>query len=188
MPTEPDFVAGRDLVGRAYQHAFAAHCGPGRHGDTGIDHPVAVAQLLDAAGFGDEVVAAAFLHDVVEDTSEGLDQIEADFGPEVRGLVEAMTEDETIGDYEDRKAEHRQRVLAAGAGPASIYAADKLARVRAFRESGDPIDEQRLDHYWDTLELFTRRRPELPFLSELAAELPELDPDDDYPAEEPAKA
>ena len=79
-------------------------------------------------------------------------------------------------------------MLAAGAGPASIYAADKLARVRAFRESGDPIDEQRLDHYWDTLELFTRRRPELPFLSELAAELPELDPDDDYPAEEPAKA
>ena len=186
MPSEPDFVAGRDLVGRAYQHAFRAHCGPESEGDTGIDHPTAVAQLLDGAGFGDEVVAAAFLHDVVEDTSEGLDQIEAAFGAEVRGLVEAMTEDETIDDYEERKAEHRQRVLAAGAGPASIYVADKLARVRAFRESGDAVDERRLDHYWDTLELFARRRPELPFLAELAAELPELEYEDDPPEERPA--
>lgn len=184
MPPEPDFVAGRDLIGRAYQHAFQAHCGPESVGATGIEHPTAVAQLLDEAGFGDEVVAAAFLHDVIEDTSEGLDQIESEFGAEVRGLVEAMTEDEGIEDYEERKAEHRQRVLAAGAGPASIYAADKLARVRAFGASGEPVDEQRLDHYWDTLELFARRRPELPFLSELAAELPELEYDDD--AEKPA--
>ncbi len=179
MPAEPDFVAGRDLVGRAYQHAFRAHCGPESEGETGIDHPTSVARLLDAAGFGDEVVAAAFLHDVVEDTSEELAQIESSFGAEVRGFVEAMTEDERIESYEERKAEHRQRVLGAGAAPASIYAADKLARVRAFVAAGETIDQQRLDHYWDTLELFARRRPELPFLSELAAELPELEYDDD---------
>ena len=178
MPPEPDFVAGRDLVGKAYQHAFQAHCGPESEGDTGIEHPTAVARLLDTAGFGDEVVAAAFLHDVVEDTSEGLEQIESEFGVEVRGLVEAMTENESIEAYAERKAEHRQRVLGAGSGPASIYAADKLARVRAFRASGELVDEHRLDHYWDTLELFARRRPELPFLTELAAELPDLDYDD----------
>lgn len=179
MAEQPEFIAGRDLVGRAYEHAFHAHHGPAREGDTDIDHPVAVAQLLDAAGFGDEVVAAAFLHDVVEDTSEGLDEIGRDFGDEVRALVEAMTEDASIDSYDDRKAEHRQRVLGAGAAPASIYAADKLARVRAYRASGEPVEEHRLDHYWDTLELFARRRPELPFLSELAAELPELEYDDD---------
>ena len=172
---EPDFIAGRELPARAYEFALRAHHGPARRGDTDIDHPVSVARLLDGAGFGDEVVAAALLHDVVEDTARGLSELEDEFGPEVRGLVEAMTEDAEIGDYEERKAEHRKRVLSSGAGPASIYAADKLARVRAYSESGDPVPAHRLDHYWDTLELFASRRPELPFLSELAAELPDLE-------------
>lgn len=176
---QPDFIAGRDLSSRAYEFALRAHHGPDRRGDTDIDHPVAVAGLLDRAGFGEEVVAAALLHDVVEDTDRGLDGIQIEFGAEVRGLVEAMTEDESIADYEERKAEHRGRVLAAGAAPASIYVADKLARVRAYRESGDEVDPQRLDHYWDTLRLFASRRPELPFLSELAEELPDLEPDEE---------
>lgn len=176
MATAPDFIAGRELPERAFDFAFGAHHGPEREGDTNIDHPVAVARLLDTAGFGEEVVAAALLHDVVEDTARGIDGIEAEFGGEVRGYVEAMTEDDSIEDYEDRKAEHRERVLAAGSAPACIYAADKLARVRAYREAGARVESHRLDHYWDTLELFVSRRPELPFLSELASELPELEP------------
>lgn len=179
MEAAPDFIADRDLPARAFAFALRAHHGPARRGDTDIDHPVAVARLLDRAGFGDEVVAAAFLHDVVEDTSRGLDGIEAEFGAEVRGLVEAMTENAEIEDYAERKAEHRRRVLTAGAGPASIYAADKLARVRGYRESGQAVAPHRLDHYWDTLELFARRRPELPFLSELAEELPDLEEEEE---------
>ncbi len=175
VPDAPDFIAGRELPERAFEFAFGAHHGPSREGDTDIDHPVAVAELLDRAGFGDEVVAAALLHEVVEDTARGIDGIEARFGGEVRGMVEAMTEDESIEDYGARKAEHRERVLAAGAAPASIYAADKLARTRAFIRAGEAVPPHRLDHYWDTLELFARRRPELPFLSELAAEMPELE-------------
>ena len=177
MADVPDFIAGRELPARAYEFALRAHHGPARRGDTDIDHPVAVARLLDGAGFGDEVVAAAFLHDVVEDTGRGLNGIAAEFGDEVRSMVEAMTEDETIADYADRKAEHRERVLAAGAGPASIYAADKLASVRMYRETDRPVRMDRLEHYWDTLELFLSRRPELPFLEELARELPELRPE-----------
>lgn len=173
----PDFLADRDLPIRAYEFALRAHHGPASEGTTEIDHPVAVARLLDGAGFGDEVVAAAFLHDVVEDTGRGLNGIAAEFGDEVRSMVEAMTEDETIADYADRKAEHRERVLAAGAGPASIYAADKLASVRMYRETDRPVRMDRLEHYWDTLELFLSRRPELPFLEELARELPELRPE-----------
>lgn len=183
MASAPDFIAGRELPERAFGYAFGAHHGPAREGSTNIDHPVAVARLLDGAGFGEEVVAAALLHDVVEDTSRGLDGIESDFGPEVRGLVEAMTEDDSIEDYEARKAEHRKRVLAAGSAPASIYAADKLARVRTYRDAGEPVASHRLDHYWDTLQLFAGRRPELPFLGELAAELPALEPADDDGAE-----
>jgi guanosine-3',5'-bis(diphosphate) 3'-pyrophosphohydrolase len=172
----PDFIAGRKLVADAYEHALRAHREAPGGSEKDIEHPVEVARLLDGSGFGDEVVAAALLHEVVEDTSEPLDEIEEAFGPEVRGLVEAMTENAAIEPYEDRKGEHRERVLAAGAGPASIYAADKLARVRSFSVAGEPVAMERLEHYWDTLELFAARRPELPFLAELAEELPELRP------------
>lgn len=179
MADAPDFVAGRELVERAYDHASRAHCGPDATDDTTIDHPVAVARLLDGSGFGDEVVAAALLHDVVEGTTQDISAIRDGFGDEVAGYVEALTEDAGIDSYEERKAEHRLRVLEAGGVPASIYAADKLARVRAYRAAGTEVEEQRLDHYWDTLQLFASRRPELPFLSELATELPELEPDAD---------
>lgn len=175
MAEPPDFAAGRELVSRAYEHAERAHCGPDSTDDTTIEHPVAVARLLDEAGFGDEVVATALLHDVVEGSTQGIDRIRDGFGDEVAGYVEALTEDDTIVDYTARKAEHRKRVLEAGAVPASIYAADKLARVRAYTESGEDPGEERLDHYWDTLQLFTARRRELPFLSEIAAELPALE-------------
>jgi len=175
MADAPDFVAGRDLLARAYEHAERAHCGPDSTDDTTIDHPVAVARLLDEAGFGDEAVATALLHDVVEGSTLGVEAIREGFGDEVAGYVEALTEDSTIDSYEARKAEHRKRVLEAGAVPASIYAADKLARVRAYTTSGEDPGDPRLDHYWDTLQLFTARRPELPFLSELAAELPALE-------------
>src|SRR4028119_1370789 len=67
MTEVPDFIAGRELVTRAYEVACRAHHGPEREGDTDIEHPTAVARLLDGAGFGDEIVAAALLHDVVED-------------------------------------------------------------------------------------------------------------------------
>ncbi len=89
-----------------------------------------------------------------------------------------LTEDISIADYHERKDEHRRRVLAAGSVTASIYLADKLARTRALAAAGGGIDPDRLEHYWDTLELYAGRRPELPFLSELAAELPGLEPEE----------
>jgi (p)ppGpp synthase/HD superfamily hydrolase len=171
MGEAPDFIAGNEFLERAFRHADEAH----RQGDTDIAHPVAVARLLDQAGFRENVIAAALLHDVVEDTGEAFDAIEDDFGTEVTDLVDAMTEDPGIKGYGERKAEHRERVLASGSAPAAIYAADKLARVRGYISSGDEVGAERMQHYRDTLRLFTAVRPELPFLSELAAELPELE-------------
>ncbi len=72
--------------------------------------------------------------------------------------------------------EHRNRVLDGGSVTASIYMADKLARTRVFLAGDGRAEPDRLEHYWDTLELFAGRRPELPFLAELAAELPQLEP------------
>lgn len=170
----PPFVGGSELLARAFAYARDAHHGPSNRGETEISHPVAVAEILADAGCDEEIVAAALLHDVIEDTTHDGADIAASFPDRVRTLVEVMSEDESIADYGERKAEHRSRVLAAGEIPASIYLADKLARVRRYVADGEPVDPQRLQHYRDTLEQFSAADPELPFLSELGEDLPQL--------------
>jgi polyphosphate kinase len=170
----PEFVQGSELLEDAYRFAREAHHGPSRRGETDIDHPVAVAELLAGAGFDEAVVASALLHDVVEDTSRGATEISARFPDEVSGLVAVMTEKDTIDEYAERKAEHRERVLRAGRVPASIYLADKLARVRRYVAMDEPVAAPRLEHYHRTLEQFGQRDPGLPFVAELRDELPKL--------------
>ncbi|MFN8113300.1 MAG: HD domain-containing protein [Solirubrobacterales bacterium] len=178
MATAPDFIAGRDLVGHAYDFAQRVYSSPGLEPGADIDHPLAVAAIVDGSGFADDAVAAALLHDIVEDSVTTSDDVRSRFGPEIGGWVETLTEDISIADYHERKEEHRNRVLTGGSVTASIYLADKLARTRAIMAGDGLIDPDRLEHYWDTLELFAGRRPELPFLGELAEELQGLKPDE----------
>jgi (p)ppGpp synthase/HD superfamily hydrolase len=169
MTDPPQFVTESDLLGSAYRLARAAHHGLAREGDTDIEHPLAVAEVLQENGFDEEVVAAGLLHDVVEDTSLDVEAIRARFGPEVARLVAEMTEDESIEGYEERKAEHRSRVARDGR-VAAIYAADKLAKARAV-DDPDQVPPEKLDHYLRTLEMLCERHPELPFISQLREEL-----------------
>jgi (p)ppGpp synthase/HD superfamily hydrolase len=170
----PDFVRGSTLLEGAFALASEAHLGPRRRTDTDLDHPVEVARLLHEEGFGEEIVAAALLHDVVEDTTIELDELRERCGPLVAGLVEAMTENEGIQPFEERKAEHRARVAAHGRQAASIYAADKLAKTRRLRGDARSVPEQKLVHYRLTLERLRADHPDLPFLGELEDELAAL--------------
>ena len=140
--------------------------------DTTIAHPIAVAGLLYEADFSDEVVAAALLHDVVEDTTVAPGEISSRFGPEITRLVAEMTEDGAIEDYSERKAEHRDRV-SGDRTVAAIYAADKLANSR-YLESADEAPRERLQHYRRTLETLVETNPDLPFLDDLRRELDRL--------------
>ena len=80
------------LLAAAFDFAFQLHEGQFRaSGDPYIVHPVAVADLLRDIGASAPVIAAGFLHDVVEDTDLTADQLEEHFGPEVRALVEGVT-------------------------------------------------------------------------------------------------
>ncbi len=80
------------LLSSAFDLAFRLHKGQFRvSGDPYIVHPVAVANLLKEIGASPKVIAAGFLHDVVEDTNITLDQLEDFFGNEVRELVEGVT-------------------------------------------------------------------------------------------------
>jgi guanosine-3',5'-bis(diphosphate) 3'-pyrophosphohydrolase len=176
LPTwAPDLVRESPLLQEAFEFARWAHHGPRRKDGAGISHPLAVAELLHAEEWPEDVVAAAFLHDVIEDTSTELDEIRDRFGPHVCELVREMTENQSIEDYRRRKAEHRSRV-ARNRDVAAIYAADKLANARAVDDLGS-LPGEKLEHYLATLQVLCDSHPELPFLGELQAELERLRPD-----------
>jgi len=153
--------------------ARSAHHGSSRRGDTNIGHPVAVAQLLSERGFGETVVAAALLHDAIEDTTLSVAEVAARFGPDVAELVAEMTENPKIQRYPARKAEARSRVLR-DRRAAAIYAADKLANTRELLAAQKDVPGEKLDHYIRTLRFLSAGRPDLPFLTELSQELADL--------------
>src|SRR5262245_45595985 len=96
-------VERSELVENALETARRAHAGQLRRGSDGhpfIDHPMAVAEKL-CGRYGDEVLAAALLHDVVEKSAIEMPEVRSRFGDIVANLVEAMTEDESISSYEE---------------------------------------------------------------------------------------
>jgi GTP pyrophosphokinase len=82
----------RDLVLRAHALATHAHSGQLRKsGDPFITHPEMVTKLLAEYGLDAPALAAALLHDTVEDTNLSLTEIESEFGSEVAGLIDGVT-------------------------------------------------------------------------------------------------
>jgi 5'-deoxynucleotidase YfbR-like HD superfamily hydrolase len=137
------------LVRGALSVARRAHAGQFRQ--TGcdeiafIEHLLAVGELLAVQNYPDEVLAAGLLHDIAEHAEVDPESLRGRFGDEVVELVEALTEDSTMPDYEERKKEHRERVAAAGPHAQAIFAADKTTNVAVLREAyeilGEGVDE-----------------------------------------------
>jgi (p)ppGpp synthase/HD superfamily hydrolase len=113
------------LVDRAIGFAARAHAGQWRK--TGrvpyIAHPVGVAMLLQEMGYGEVIVAAALLHDTVEDTDVTMAEIEAQFGPEVAQIVAVVSEPSKKGNRWESRKEHTIRALRDAPLEAKIVAA-----------------------------------------------------------------
>lgn len=173
------------LVRAALEKARVAHEGQVRNGSGGmpyVEHPVTVAARLEELGYREEVLAAALLHDVVEDSETTLEELREAFGEEVAGLVGAMTDDESIDSYRERKTEHRERVAAADGEVLAIYGSDKLTNVSTLRatynEEGDSVREEfkvpielKLEVWEEDLELLREKAAELALLDDLEAEI-----------------
>src|SRR5215475_4388664 len=87
---KPDFDRG--LVTRAFDYAAAAHDGQVRRsGQEFIHHPWGAAKILAGLKMDEATLAAALLHDTVEDTGIEIDAIRAEFGSEIAKLVEGVT-------------------------------------------------------------------------------------------------
>lgn len=168
---QPDICERSELVHRAWLFAHAAHEGDRRRGDKRVGHPVAVAELLAREGAADDLVAAALLHDVLEDTTVDRAELEASFGSVVAELVAQVSEDPSIEDYGRRKAHLRAQVEAAGEDAALIFLADKLVQLRELESPAATMAPGKLDHYRKTLALLRGSYPGLPFIDELSRRL-----------------
>jgi (p)ppGpp synthase/HD superfamily hydrolase len=129
------FMERLPVTRSALAFAQALHGGQHRGGDGArfVIHPVEVAALLARLDYGDDVVAAAVLHDVLEDTDAEREDLEERFGERVAALVALVSDDPTIEDEAARKAEVRERVRADGGDALAVYAADKVSKVRELR-------------------------------------------------------
>jgi guanosine-3',5'-bis(diphosphate) 3'-pyrophosphohydrolase len=199
--TRIEAAAGRSsLVHAALAKASDAHAGQVRNGSGGmpyIEHPIAVAALLDEHGFDEETLAAALLHDVIEDSDATLDELRDQFGDTVAGYVGALTDDESIASYRERKAEHRERVAVSPGNAMAIYAADKLTNSitlrAAYDREGDAVREEfkvpleeKLEIWEADLALMREKGPDLPFLDRLEEALSRLRACLEAPARPPA--
>lgn len=81
-----------ETVGRAYEVAAQAHEGQRRYsGEAYITHPVAVAGILADLRLDYQTIAAALMHDVIEDTPTGKQQLQEEFGEEIADLVDGVS-------------------------------------------------------------------------------------------------
>ena len=138
------------LIEHAIRVAARAHRDDCRKGGDipYLSHSASVALLLERVGISDDqILAAALLHDVVEDTAVTLDDLARDFPPPVvelvRGLSERKLDDAGLArPWRDRKEEHLAVVEKASFGVRAIVLADKLHNLGTMVfdiEQGEPI-------------------------------------------------
>jgi guanosine-3',5'-bis(diphosphate) 3'-pyrophosphohydrolase len=124
------------LLERAYATAERAHSGQKRRsGEPYITHPVAVAQILADLGIGTKTLAAALLHDTVEDTEYTLDMLRKDFGDEVAMLVDGVTKLDKLKYGDSAQAETVRKMVVAMSKDIRVLViklADRLHNARTW--------------------------------------------------------
>ena len=101
-----------------------------------IEHPIAVADIVRSVPHTPEMLCAAYLHDVVEDTLVSVEEIEARFGNEIASLVGWLTDvsKPTDGNRTERKRIDREHSAAAPAEAQTIKVADLIDNTKTIVE------------------------------------------------------
>ncbi len=132
----------KQLIRRAFDYAELHHRGQTRRsGEEFVNHPWAVAQICAQLHLDEQTIAAALLHDVVEDTDVELDELRAEFGPEIASLVEGVTKltRTTFQSREQSEAENYRKMIVAMAQDwrvILIKLADRLHNLRTIEYLG----------------------------------------------------
>ncbi len=126
-------VPNTNLIEKAAKIAAQAHAGQMRKGDDTpyIVHPFMVAMLLQKNGFSDTCIAAALVHDVLEDTEYGADALRSALGDEVMAIVLTLTEDKTLP-WEERKKKYIESVRQGSEEAKAVSIADKIHNLKSL--------------------------------------------------------
>jgi guanosine-3',5'-bis(diphosphate) 3'-pyrophosphohydrolase len=147
----------RDLLARAFDFASRAHEGQERRsGEAFIHHPFGAAKICAELRLDDESIAAALLHDVVEDTDVGADAVRAEFGDEIANLVEGVTKLTRIQfqSREHAEAENYRKMIVAMAHDVRVILiklADRLHNMRTLEYLGR---QKQVQKSRETLEVY----------------------------------
>ncbi len=150
-------VQDNDLICRAFEFAYKLHEGQNRaSGEPYIVHPIAVAGLLRDLGGGSALIAAGFLHDIIEDTTVTPEELEEQFGLEVRRLVEGVTKLSkfNFSSKTERQAENFRRMFLAMAQDIRVIVVKLADRLHNMRTLEHLSDEKRRRIALETREIF----------------------------------
>jgi GTP pyrophosphokinase len=143
------------LVERAFTAAERAHSDQLRKsGEPYISHPVAVAQILADLGIGATTIAAALLHDTVEDTLYSIEKLRADFGDEVAMLVDGVTKLDKIKFGDSAQAETVRKMVVAMSKDIRVLViklADRLHNARTWKFVSEESAKRKAQ---ETLEIY----------------------------------
>lgn len=121
------------LIEKAIRIAAGAHFDQTRKGDgmIYITHPIAVALKLAKHGFSDTVIAAALVHDVLEDTDYPVDRLRKELGNKVFKIVKALTNDKSL-EWEEKKLKYIETVRKGPEESKAIAVADKIHNLECL--------------------------------------------------------
>ncbi len=143
------------IVERAYHVAKTAHAGQLRKsGEPYITHPLAVAEILVELGIGAKTIAAALLHDTVEDTAYTLDAVTQDFGAEIGLLVDGVTKLDKLKLGEDAQAETVRKMVVAMSKDIRVILIKLADRLHNARTWGFVDSESAERKARETLEIY----------------------------------
>src|SRR6478736_717943 len=149
--------ADRELIAHAFEFATRAHEGQERRsGEDFIHHPFGAAKICAELRLDDETIAAALLHDVVEDTEVGIDEVRAEFADEIVTLIEGATKLTRIQfqSREHAEAENYRTMIVAMAHEVRVILiklADRLHDMRTLEYLGRQKQVQKAR---ETLEVY----------------------------------
>src|SRR5881409_3286562 len=147
----------RELLARAFRFAADAHEGQQRRsGEAFIRHPWGAAMILAELRQDEQTIAAALLHDVVEDTETEIDEVRTEFGEEIAQLVEGVTKLTRLHfqGREQAEAENYRKMIAAMVGDERVILiklADRLHNMRTIEYLGK---QKQLQKARETLEVY----------------------------------
>src|SRR3954453_11257078 len=147
----------RDLLRRAFLFAANAHEGQQRRsGEDFVLHPWGAAKICAQLRLDDETIAAALLHDVVEDTDVDLDEVRSEFGDEIAKLVEGVTKLTRVQfqSREQAEAENYRKLIVAMAADVCVILIKLADRLHNLREIEYLGKQKQIQKAKETLEVY----------------------------------